>query len=597
MDGVERHGTSLAAGILEEQQSWRETVLTGLGWTTAVAGSISTATNLLTSKPAGAAIIGVGSVSFLLAATLRGRVSFHARIWLLLAPLLAGTGVALLLHGYVPPNADYTLGAAVVLATLLLGKGWGLAVGGLASGVILGADLLHLAGCAIPMPPGHASFGGFRPAFVVRSVLHFTIISATLVVAISHLLGRAEALLLEKAGALERLRREEGEAQRMREELVLQEQAMRKAREIEILGRLAGSVAHDFNNALLIIGANVDLIRHRPDHLETGLREIEAAVLQATSTTRQLRGFSPQAAAMPRALALAETVQRTATMLERVLPSNIEVMVDVDGELAIFADEGHLQGIVTNLALNARDAMPRGGKLELCVREATAAEVKAADLSGRFALLDIADDGVGMSDETRGRVFEPYFTTKGPAGTGLGLASVKAHVEAGGGRILVTSALGRGTRFRVLWPLHTEKGASSPETNGREARRTGTVLLVEDDKQVRDAVARALGWSGFHVLEASNGDEAMTMARRYGGAIDVLLSDCVMPGLPVQKVIEGFRGLFPAGRVVLCSAYAPEQVAPPQEMIDAFVAKPCTLDSLTHLVGAMVARAVSGALS
>jgi CheY-like chemotaxis protein len=298
---------------------------------------------------------------------------------------------------------------------------------------------------------------------------------------------------------------------------------------------------------------------------------------------------------MPRALALTETVERTATTLERVLPSNIEVKVSLGGEPAIFAEEGHLQGIVTNLALNARDAMPQGGNLDLSVREATAAEVEAAGLSARFALLEIADDGVGMSKETRARVFEPYFTTKGAAGTGLGLASVRAQVEAGGGRILVTSALGRGTRFSVFWPLYDETGAVSPEKNGRAESRTGTVLLVEDDRQVRDAMARALGWSGFNVLEASNGDEAMTVARRYGGAIDVLLSDCVMPGLPVQRVIEGFRGLFPTGRVVLCSAYAPDQVAPPPDSIDAFVAKPCTVENLTHLVGAVVARSAQGA--
>jgi CheY-like chemotaxis protein len=253
--------------------------------------------------------------------------------------------------------------------------------------------------------------------------------------------------------------------------------------------------------------------------------------------------------------------------------------------------------MVTNLALNARDAMPHGGKLDLVVREATAAEVEEAQLAARCALLDVVDDGIGMSEETQARVFEPYFTTKGAAGTGLGLASVKALVEGSGGRILVTSAPERGTRFRVLWPLHEDRDPMAAESTEPVAGREGTVLLVDDDDHVRAAIARALSWAGFTVLEAATGEEALTVARRYHGAVDVLLSDCVMPGMPVRAVVEGFRKLFPNARVVLSSGYAPDEVAPPQDMVDAFVAKPFAIEPLTRLVGAQVEQARRGGRS
>jgi signal transduction histidine kinase len=591
-------GTGLTAAVADiqvEQQQWRERVLTGLGWTSAAAATIGGALLLFSGDWPVAVVWASCLVAFVLVAMLRGRLAFRARVWLLIAPLCVSGGLVVpLLEGFVP-NTAFAVGGAVVVTTLLLGRHWGLAVLAFGSIAILVVGLLHGAG-VVGVLPGYEAFAAYSPMFVARTVFGLAIISASLVVAVSYLLSRAEGLLVEKAGALERLREEQGEAQRVREELARQEAAFRKARELEILGRLAGSVAHDFNNALLVIQNNVDLIRHQPDFLITGLGQIDEAVRQAVSTTRQLSGFTHEAPAPRKPVGLGATAARAAKLLERVLPSNITVTVTVDDGVTVLADEGRLQGIVTNLALNARDAMSRGGKLDVCVRKATSAEVEAVGLGAPCALMGVSDDGIGMSEETRAHLFEPYFTTKGAAGTGLGLASVKSAVEAGGGRILVTSAPGQGTQVRILWPLYEGSASGTGEPETTEPRVcTGTVLLVEDNEPARVAMARVLAARGFTVLEASSGGEALTIARRYRAPIDVLCSDCVMPGVGVQQMLDGFRALFPKARVLLCSAYAPEDVAPPLETVDAFAAKPFAPDAFVRLVGGLVARAQDAA--
>jgi CheY-like chemotaxis protein len=203
----------------------------------------------------------------------------------------------------------------------------------------------------------------------------------------------------------------------------------------------------------------------------------------------------------------------------------------------------------------------------------------------------VVDDGIGMSEDTMARLFEPYFTTKGAAGTGLGLASVRSAVEACGGKILVTSAPGRGTRVRILWPLHEgREDADAGGTTEPSTGRSGTVLLVEDNEAVRVSMAGVLAARGFTVLEAPTGLEALTIARRYRAPIDVLCSDCEMPGISVEEMVASFRAIFPAARVMLCSAYAPEDVAPPLETIDAFAHKPFAPDAFARLVGDLVAR-------
>jgi signal transduction histidine kinase len=583
------------AEVHAEQQRWRERVFTGLVW--AIAGAIAVAAAMLVF--AGDTRLGLIFVLLdvppPLIALLRNRAPFRVAAWIASAHFYLVCLIGLAFSG-LAPNVVVGCAWLVVFVTLLLGRRAGATILALSSVTLVAGAVLHHAGVLVAAP-AYRGFAVLGPAVVARMVFIYTALGALNVLGVSYLLERGERLLRQYAGALVRLRDEEREARRVREELERQKDAFRKARELEILGRLAGMVAHDFSNALLVIQANVDLIRREPEHLVAGLGLIDGAVVQATSTTRQLRGFTRQAPARARPIALDATVARTAKLLKRVLPSNIAVSVAADEGVTVVADEGRVQSIVTNLALNARDAMPRGGRLDLIVRKAAPAELEEGGLGVPCGVVSVRDDGTGMSEDALAHLFEPYFTTKGAAGTGLGLASVKSAVDAAGGRILVTSAQGRGTEVRILWPSYDGSIASSDADASANPGigPTGTVLIVEDQEAVRVAMARMLASAGFTVLEAANGDEALTIARRYRASIDVLCSDCVMPGVSIQQTIESFRALFPSARVMLCSAYAPEEAAPREESVDAVVTKPFESDAFVRIVGELAARAQKAA--
>ena len=582
--------TSIAE-VHAEQQRWRERVFAGLVW--AVAGAIAIAAAMLAfaGDRRNALLFVLLDVPPPLIALLRKRAPFRVAAWIASAHfyLVCLTGLG---FSGLAPNVVVGCAWLVVFVTLLLGRRAGATILALSSATLVVGAVLHHAGVLVASP-AYRAFAVLGPSVVARIVFIYTALGALNVLGVSYLLERGDRLLRQYAGALVRLRDEEHEARRARAELERQKEAFRRARELEILGRLAGMVAHDFSNALLVIQSNVDLIRRDPEHLAAGLGLIDGAVVQATSTTRQLRGFTHQASAPARPIVLDATVVRTAKLLRRVLPPNIEVSVAADEGVTVLADEGRVQSIVTNLALNARDAMPRGGKLDLYVRKASPAELEEGGLGVPCGVVSVRDDGTGMSEDALAHLFEPYFTTKGAAGTGLGLASVKSAVDAAGGRILVTSARGRGTEVRILWPLY-EGSITSVEGDASAAAGmgpTGTVLIVEDQEPVRVAMARLLASAGFTVLEAADGDEALTIARRYRAPIDVLCIDCVMPGVSVQQTIEGFRTLFPSARVMLCSGYAPEESAPSEESVDAVVTKPFESEAFVRVVGSLAARA------
>jgi signal transduction histidine kinase len=582
--------TSIAE-VHAEQQRWRERVFTGLVWAMAGAIAIASAMLAFAGDSRLALAFALLDVPPPLIALLRKRAPFRVVAWVACAHFYLVCVSGLVFTG-LAPNVVVACAWLVVFVTLLLGRRAGATILGLSSVTLVVGAVLHHEGVLVAAP-AYQAFAILRPAVIARIVFIYTALGALNVLAVSYLLERGERLLRQYAGAMERLRGEERDALRVREELERQKEAFRKARELEILGRLAGMVAHDFSNALLIVQSNVDLIRRAPDQLAAGLDQIDGAVVQATSTTRQLRGFTHQAPAPARPIALDATVARAAKLLRRVLPSNIAVSVSADQGVNVVADEGQLQNIVTNLALNARDAMPRGGRLDLSVRKARPGELEEAGLGVPCAVVSVRDDGTGISEDALAHLFEPYFTTKGAAGTGLGLASVKSSVDAAGGRILVTSAPGQGTEVRILWPQSEESMTSRNEDASAEPNMgpTGTVLIVEGEEPVRVAIARLLASAGFTVLEAENGDEALTLARRYRAPIDVLCSDCVMPGASIQQTIDGFRALFPAARVMLCSAYAPEDVAPREGSVDAVVTKPFKADAFVRLVSELVGRA------
>ena len=565
-----------------EQAAWRERTVKGILWMTIVVvltGGMFTA--IVLHHLAFGIVMATIATAMLVSVLAKG-LGYRARAIVLVSAVQVGLAAGCLFAGNAPNNA-VVMCVYVVVATMLLGRRWGIATVAASSATMLVTGALHQLDAfrVVRVDPN-------SPMSVVRITLMFTLLGSTVVLALSYLLGHADRMLAAKVAALARLEREQAEKERIADELRQREAAFHKAREFEILGRLAGSVAHDFNNALLIMQMSADLARDDPSYLEKGLRDINDAIRQAAATTRQLRAFGPQAGRPPVTLSISETVERTGELLRRILPKNIELHVSVAGEGLVRADEGQVQGILTNLALNARDAMPEGGRLDLRERLATRDEIDAIGLRNSFVAIEVEDDGAGIGADTMKHLFEPFFTTKGALGTGLGLASVKALVEDNGGRIVVTSRVGteeHGTKFVAYWPLAEESASPSANPLAAAARPVATVLVVDDDDQVRRVMATAIARSGCKTLEASGVDDALMLARRHREPIDVMCTDTVMPGPPVRQLIEGFRAAHPKGRVLVCSGYAPADAPPPpRNSVDAFLPKPFTPDALARAI-------------
>jgi CheY-like chemotaxis protein len=260
-------------------------------------------------------------------------------------------------------------------------------------------------------------------------------------------------------------------------------------------------------------------------------------------------------------------------------------MVVIDDEVAIAADENKIQRILTNLALNARDAMKDGGRITLRLH------APAEEDGGPFARIEVTDTGAGMSEEVQARIFDPFFTTKAGSGTGLGLSSVKELVTANGGHVHVRSALQQGTTIAICWPSLTTWSSSVEDLPPTQPSATKlTVLFVDDDPIVRRALIRGLGNQPITLLEASNGTEAVEIARRYQDPIHVLCSDCVMPGLPIRQLIEEYRSLYPNGRVMVCSGYEPDDAGLAEGAVDDFFPKPFSASELAYRIRQLVTK-------
>jgi signal transduction histidine kinase/ActR/RegA family two-component response regulator len=384
--------------------------------------------------------------------------------------------------------------------------------------------------------------------------------------------------------AIERQRAEE--ALRTRDEQLLQAQKM------EAIGRLAGGIAHDFNNMLTGIGGYADLLvaSLAPDDARrSDATEIRKAADRATELTRQLLAFSRKQVLAPELLDLNAFVTDSSGLLRRLLGENVELSLQLDGRRCqVVADPGQLQQIILNLTVNARDAMPDGGRLSL----------KTASLGGAGTLFEIADTGHGMDAATRERIFEPFFTTKDIGkGTGLGLATVHGIVEQSGGRVEVESRPGEGSIFRVYFPV-TEIEASPPlpAVVGGPSGGTETILLVEDERIVRLLAARVLRECGYTVLEAACAEDALAMSESHEGVIDLLLTDVVMPGASGLELATRMtaRRLFTG--VLFMSGYAEEALSleASARAGAAFITKPFTADGLARAVREALERPHAG---
>lgn len=348
------------------------------------------------------------------------------------------------------------------------------------------------------------------------------------------------------------------------------EEQFRQAQKMEAVGRLAGSVAHDFNNLLsVIIGHSTILLEDlKPiDPMCEDLKAIKNAGERGSALTKQLLTFSRQQAIAPRLVDLNESVRDSEGMLRRLIGEDVELLTQLARSLSnVKADSGQIDQVVMNLIINARDAMPDGGKITIETKEvvldSSYATAHFGVEPGPYVMLAVSDTGIGMDKQTQARIFDPFFTTKEPGkGTGLGLSTVFGIVKQSGGIVWVYSEPGSGTTFKLYFPKADEAEVGVPELvdpvilEGRE-----TILLVEDQDDVRTVAGTVLRRYGYHVLEARNAGEALLTCERHPRAIHLLLTDVVMPQMSGRELAERLLALRPDLKVLYMSGYTDNAV-------------------------------------
>jgi two-component system, cell cycle sensor histidine kinase and response regulator CckA len=344
------------------------------------------------------------------------------------------------------------------------------------------------------------------------------------------------------------------------------ENQLRQAQKMEAVGQLSGGIAHDFNNLLgVILGYSEDLEEHLSGDaaLHKKAAQIRKAGQRAAALTRQLLAFSRQQVLNPRALNLNEVVVDIEAMLQRLIGEDVDLKTALEPELGhAKADQGQIEQVIVNLAVNARDAMPEGGKLTIETANVDLDEFYArlhpTLIAGPYVLLAVTDTGTGIDRETQTRIFEPFFTTKELGkGTGLGLATVYGVVRQSGGHIWVYSEMGRGTTFKIYLPR--VGAAARVEVKSRDriklTRGTGTILLVEDDEAMRTLTREVLEGSGYEVFEAESAAKALDMVREYQGTIHLLLTDVVMPGISGPELAASLAHSRQGISVIYMSGY------------------------------------------
>jgi PAS domain S-box-containing protein len=344
------------------------------------------------------------------------------------------------------------------------------------------------------------------------------------------------------------------------------EDQLLQSQKIEAIGRLAGGVAHDFNNLLTIILSYSDLLSlpsgNQSDSVRKYIEEIKNAGERAAALTQQLLAFSRQQVLDVRVIDLNGVVTSSLQMLNRLIGEDVEFRTNLDSDPQwVKADRGQLDQVVMNLVVNARDAMPCGGTLEIETSSVVIDERSNGGLGdcppGSYVMLAVRDTGNGMDDETRAHLFEPFYTTKERGkGTGLGLATVHGIVKQSGGHISVESAPGRGASFRIFLPLADSTGTGSKREQARPAACKGgeTILLVEDDDQVREVARQMLEMNGYVVLQ-SDAEDAVENCRDFKGSIHLLLSDLVMPKINGRELAERLAVVRPEMKVLFMSGY------------------------------------------
>jgi signal transduction histidine kinase len=447
------------------------------------------------------------------------------------------------------------------------------------------------------------AFYALSPASLIRRALPALVVSVGFVIAlpvarsapimqlwpIVFIFIAINALGIVASARLQTQRRSQYHSQEELRRSILERDALidrlRQSHKMESMGRIVGGVAHDFNNILGTMLASVDFLLDELPESGTPRADAEtirAAVKRGAELTQQLLAFSRQQVLEPKVVNLNELVADTQRMLMRTIGEDVAIRVSLGEHLASArVDPGQIQQILLNLSVNARDAMPAGGTLAIQTRntilnDATPMSHSVAN-PGPYVVLTVSDDGTGMGAATLAQIFEPFFTTKPKGrGTGLGLSTVFGIVEQSGGHIRVASTLGHGTTFEIYLPAVNERPQQLEEVKETPLPRgTETILLAEDDETLRTLTARILTAQGYRVLEASDGVEALKVADKHGGQVDLLTTDMVMPSMGGHDLANELMARRPGMKVLFVSGYTDDAVGRGElQPGDAFLQKP-----------------------
>ncbi len=410
-------------------------------------------------------------------------------------------------------------------------------------------------------------------------------------------------ILLNLIACLIRMRRGQRETARLLQQF---EDRLSQAQKFESVGKLANGIAHDFNNLLTAVNGYSDLVlsmMRSDDVLRPNLEEIRKAGERAARLTQQLLTYSRQRALSVKLIDLNELVKTMEDVIKRLVGESVEVTLQLDPNAGrINADVGQIEQAIMNLVVNARDAMPGGGYLELSTGNIRAEDVVEAPVrvgeNRLYSVLSVKDSGIGMSEEVKGRIFEPFFTTRDSENfAGLGLSAVQGAVRQFGGFVRVDTGMGLGTIFQLFWP-HAEQDVEAQEQSGSveisSDNARDTILVVEDESMVRDFMAQILRTAGYRILTASKGMEAILVSTNYQEDIHMLLTDVVMPGMSGRELAETLVSLRPGIKVLYVSGYTDDAVLQHGVLVGkvAFLNKPfSSRDLLAKVRDVLKARA------
>ena len=540
-----------------EARAWREDLLFALTHWSAVCGAVIAI--VVTVRALVFDFIDVRHPAFvvmflaygaIVALRLLPRLPYRVRALTLSGACFVSAASAVVLRGLAAAPV-LVLGLTVLIAALFLGRA------GMIGSLILAGATVAVVGRAEP----DATFSPWASAIGVVCV------TGVLTILVQFVVSRLEGSLAERSEALERLRAEQGLRERAQDDLTRAQATLQQTQKLDAVGRLAGGVAHDFNNTLQVVMGWTELLRGetQPQQMLDGIEQIRAAAERSRGLTRQLLTFSRPELCTPTQIELHAFLPALVTSYRRLLPDDISFVARTDTDLSILMDEGHLNQVLLNIVLNARDAMPTGGTLSLTARFSPRAALPPATVGfdDGAVEIEVTDTGTGMDEETRSRAFEPFFTTKGKRGTGLGLSTAYGVVQQARGAIDIRSELGKGTSVKLFFPPLTGLADTRPSVgvHASEPSVGQAVLLAEDDPGVRATLARALRQAGHHVVEVGDVEAGRVVVGERGAEFAILVTDGIMPGGSTRQLIDDYLMARPDGRVVVCSGYMDDELS------------------------------------